>query len=298
MTNTIPATADSAPQVVDAKNLQNQQPASGVLKRRFISGVVMVGGALLITYLGGWPFAMLVAIAASLMLFEWNAICAGRGRGLALWFQSFVIWTALLLVALQKTELACLLLACGSLMALALGFGKRRQGGGPLWMPLGLIYIGVPCIGLLWLRLHGEAGLALTLWVFVIVWATDIGGYFAGKGIGGPKLAPRISPNKTWAGLLGGMVLAVVASVWLGRSMGRDMGLGDSTLNLALLAAGFAVWAQIGDITESAFKRRFGVKDSGALIPGHGGLLDRLDGLLFVAPVVAIGIWWLGNSAI
>lgn len=281
--------------MADVEKPQNQQPADGGLKRRFISGVVMIAGALLITYLGGWPFAVLIAFAASLMLFEWNSISMGRGKGAALWMQSLVIWIALLLVALQKTGLASLLLASGGVMALAAaGFGKWRSGGGPLWMPLGLVYIGAPCIALLWLRLHGEAGLALTLWVLVIVWATDIGGYFAGKGLGGPKLAPRISPNKTWAGLLGGMVLAAAASVWLGRAMGLE----HRGLTLGLLAAGLAVWAQIGDITESAFKRHFGVKDSGALIPGHGGLLDRLDGLLFVAPLVAIGIWRFGNSAI
>jgi phosphatidate cytidylyltransferase len=123
----------------------------------------------------------------------------------------------------------------------------------------------------------------------LVVWGTDIGGYFVGRSVGGAKLVPQISPNKTWSGLFGGMALAALAgatgAVWFN--------LGNAIL-LALAGAILAVVAQIGDIAESALKRHFDVKDSSRLIPGHGGLLDRVDGLVFVAPVVAVAVAFIG----
>jgi phosphatidate cytidylyltransferase len=153
---------------------------------------------------------------------------------------------------------------------------------GPLWMLLGLVYVILPCAALIWLRQTPEIGRHVVFWLFCAVWATDTGAYFAGRTIGGPKLIPRISPNKTWAGLLGGMVSAGIAG---GIIASLDPAM--PALGLAALAALVAVVSQAGDFTESAVKRYFGVKDSSRLIPGHGGVLDRLDGLLFAAPFVA-----------
>ena len=143
--------------------------------------------------------------------------------------------------------------------------------------------VSVFCIAFLWLRALPGDGLGLVVWLVLAVWFTDAGGYFFGRSIGGPKLAPRISPNKTWAGLGGGVLLAVVWScVWLVWLGGRDL--------MPAIGAGLAIaiLAQIGDLTVSAVKRRFGVKDTGALIPGHGGVLDRLDGMLLTGPAAAI----------
>jgi len=148
------------------------------------------------------------------------------------------------------------------------------------WWFLGASYVGAPIIAMWWLRTL-DSGL-IVLWVFFIVWATDIGGYFFGKGIGGPKLAPRISPKKTWAGLLGGMVF----SIGVGLFLHLALGLITSIWVLVVASGALAVWAQVGDLVESGVKRHFDVKDSGELIPGHGGLLDRVDGLVFVAPAV------------
>ncbi|MEX1147335.1 MAG: phosphatidate cytidylyltransferase, partial [Sphingomonadales bacterium] len=117
----------------------------------------------------------------------------------------------------------------------------------------------------------------------------DIGGYFAGRRIGGPRLAPGISPNKTWAGLLGGMLLSVIAALGLGILFTFSV----PAWWLVAAGAGLAIWAQAGDLAESAMKRHFGVKDSGTIIPGHGGVMDRLDGLVVVAPAVALGVWCL-----
>ena len=154
-----------------------------------------------------------------------------------------------------------------------------------------MAYATAALIAAVWLRHDPEYGFAAVLFVLLIVWATDSGGYFAGRGIGGPKLWPRVSPNKTWAGAAGSVFAALaVAGGFVAAGSG-------SALRLLVIAIVLSVASQLGDLFESAVKRRFGVKDSGSIIPGHGGLLDRLDG--FVAAVVvaaAIGIWRGGSD--
>lgn len=155
----------------------------------------------------------------------------------------------------------------------------RGWGGG--WTVAGFAYALVPALSLLWLRDRAPQGLELLYWVFIVTWTTDIGAYFAGRAIGGPKLAPGISPNKTIAGLVGGMVSAGLASwAWVQFAL--------LPLPLLWLAPLFGAAAQGGDLFESWLKRRANVKDSGSLIPGHGGVLDRLDGLVVVATLTAL----------
>jgi len=144
------------------------------------------------------------------------------------------------------------------------------------WKVAGFIYALVPALALLWIRDRAPHGLELLLWVFIVTWATDIGAFFAGRGIGGPKLAPSISPNKTVAGLIGGMISAGLA----GYAWAELTRLSAALFWLAPL---FAAAAQAGDLFESGLKRKAGVKDSGSWLPGHGGALDRLDGLVVVA---------------
>jgi phosphatidate cytidylyltransferase len=127
----------------------------------------------------------------------------------------------------------------------------------------------------------GDHGLLTVLWLMMMVWACDTGAYFAGRTIGGPKLLPSVSPKKTWAGLIGGMVAAAL----VGAAMAAWSGLADPVI-LAAVSAAVAAFSQVGDLSESAFKRHFGVKDSGDVIPGHGGVLDRVDGLLFAIIIV------------
>jgi len=150
------------------------------------------------------------------------------------------------------------------------------------WAGVGLIYICVPVFSAAWLAVQAELSIWL-LWTFAVVWATDIGAFAVGKTVGGPKLAPKISPNKTWSGFVGGVLLAAGA----GGSFGWYFGLYEP-FYLAFGAGLLSVWAQSGDMLESRIKRHFGAKDSGYLIPGHGGILDRADGLLFAVPVVAL----------
>ncbi len=177
-----------------------------------------------------------------------------------------------------------LVLAAAGLMAFE---WRRLCAGAPSaaararWLAIGLVYVAVPCIALVWLRAE-PLGLETIMWLFGVVWATDIGAYFTGRGLGGPKLAPRISPGKTWSGLAGGVACAAV----VGLAAAALLGVADGW-RLALAGALLALVAQGGDLWESSVKRRFHAKDSGTLIPGHGGVLDRLDGLMAAAPAVA-----------
>lgn len=157
---------------------------------------------------------------------------------------------------------------------------RITRGWGASWYVGGFLYALVAALALLWIRDRAEGGIALVMWVFLIVWATDTGAYFAGRAIGGPKLSPAISPNKTWAGFYGGVAAAtVIGTAWVYLT-------GLAVLFL-LLAPLFSVAAQGGDLFESWMKRRAGLKDSGSLLPGHGGVFDRLDGLLPVAILTA-----------
>ena len=157
---------------------------------------------------------------------------------------------------------------------------RMTKGWGAGWYIGGFVYALLPALALLWIRERDAHGLALLIWTFIVTWSTDIGAYFAGRSFGRRKLAPTLSPNKTVEGLAGGVLAAAV----LGGGWTIAMDLGHPLL---LLAPVFAVFAQAGDLFESGMKRRAGVKDSGALLPGHGGALDRLDGLVPVAVLTA-----------
>ncbi|HEX8842161.1 MAG TPA: phosphatidate cytidylyltransferase, partial [Sphingomicrobium sp.] len=155
------------------------------------------------------------------------------------------------------------------------------RGWGPVWAVGGFFYALLPALSILWVRERDPHGLVLLIWVFLVTWSTDIGAYFAGRAFGKRKLAPSISPGKTVEGLFGGVVAATV----IGAAWGLWTGLGRPLLVLAPL---FALSAQAGDLFESAMKRRAGIKDSGTWLPGHGGVLDRLDGLVPVAVLTAL----------
>ncbi|MGI8931277.1 MAG: phosphatidate cytidylyltransferase [Sphingomicrobium sp.] len=195
----------------------------------------------------------------------------------------FLIIGTLLLAVVGGWPFAILVAAVATVMYVE--WTRLVSGWGVSWKLFGFFYCLAPALSLLWIRERAEfeaigQGFDLLVWVFIIVWATDIGAFFAGRAIGGPKLAPSISPSKTVAGLVGGVLsAAVLASVWV---MATEL---PSLLNW--LAAPFAVIAQVGDLFESGLKRRAGLKDSGTWLPGHGGLLDRVDGLVPVAVLTA-----------
>ncbi|HEX4615623.1 MAG TPA: phosphatidate cytidylyltransferase [Stellaceae bacterium] len=230
----------------------------------------------------GWPWLpLLTGLAAAVMAWEWGRLCRGGQFG-----RTGILLVAVVLVAVAAAALASpgLALAIALLgAALVLWAARRTRDAEPQWTAFGALWVALPCVCLLWLAGDGPTGRATLLWLLAVVWATDIGAYAVGRTFGGPRLAPRWSPRKTWAGLAGGTVCAALTgwatATWLGISPG---------LPLAVVSAGLAIVEQFGDLAESVAKRRFGVKDSSGLIPGHGGLLDRLDGLLAVIPVVAL----------
>ncbi|MEP0707271.1 MAG: phosphatidate cytidylyltransferase [Parvibaculum sp.] len=254
--------------------------AGGDLGIRVASALVLAPVVLAAVWFGGWFFAALLAIASVLMALELSALLFGaESRRKAV----LLAVTALAAVALASAGLASAALAAGA-AGLAFALAARSWTREPLWpAAVAYPYLILPLVALIWLRADANLGLAVVVWLLAVVWAIDICAYFAGRLIGGPKLAPSISPKKTWAGLLGGMAgavaVAVAASVWIGSG---------SAVILALIAAGLTILEQAGDFAESALKRRAGVKDSGTLIPGHGGILDRVDGLVAVALGAAI----------
>jgi phosphatidate cytidylyltransferase len=191
-----------------------------------------------------------------------------------------VLIVAALLAAVQGGNIFALVVAA---IATAMFYEWTRivRGWGALWYASGFIYALLPALALLWIRERDAHGLELLIWVFIVTWATDIGAYFTGRSFGRRKLAPSISPGKTVEGLYGGMAAATV----LGAAWVFATGLGRGLLPLAPI---FAIAAQVGDLFESGMKRRTGVKESGTWLPGHGGILDRLDGLVPVAVLTAL----------
>jgi phosphatidate cytidylyltransferase len=230
----------------------------------------------------GWPWLpLLTGAAAAVMAWEWGRLCGAGEFG-----RTGVVLVAVVLAAVAAAALASTVLAlCTALLGagLVLWAGRRTKEVEPQWTAFGAIWVALPCVCLLWLARDGLTGRATLLWLLAVVWATDIGAYAAGRTIGGPRLAPRWSPRKTWAGLVGGIICAGLTG-WATAALLEI----SPPASLAALSAGLAIVEQFGDLAESAAKRRFGVKDSSSLIPGHGGLLDRLDGLLAVIPVAAL----------
>ena len=263
---------------------------SDSLWRRLASTIVMLPLVIIPSYMGGWWFNILVIVCAYLMLREWHTITNGYpSRGLFR-LGIFAVFCSALFMLIGEPIFSVGILGLGAFMAHIIGAALQR----PLpWPGLGVIYVGLPVLSLVWLRNTEPAGLYWISWVFAVVWATDIMAYIFGRLIGGPRLVPKFSPNKTWSGLVGGMIGAAVASIVVGTIAAPVV----SQMGLACLGIFGALIAQAGDIAESMLKRRSGVKDSGRLIPGHGGILDRVDGLAPTAVLIALVValtQWLG----
>ena len=263
----------------------------GSLRPRVLSAVTLAPLPVAAIWFGSPWLPLLTALAGALMAWEWGRLCR-RGRLGATGIVLVGVVLATIATATLITpglSIVFALVGAGIVFWLARG----RPDLDPEWTAFGALWVALPCICLLWLARGGPNGRATLLWILAIVWATDIGAYAIGRTLGGPRLAPRWSPRKTWAGLAGGAVCAGLAgwatAAWLGIS---------PALPLVLLSAGLAIVEQFGDLAESLAKRRFGVKDSSSLIPGHGGLLDRLDGLLAVIPVVALLTMIAGRSVV
>jgi phosphatidate cytidylyltransferase len=246
------------------------------LLMRVLAALVLAPAAVAIAYAGGWPWTVLVTLAAVGLYVEWRMIIGVARAMREAVGGAIALVIAGLFLELGRIDIALSTLALG---LVATWFDAR---GHRFWAATGFAYAAAALIASIAVRFDQVWGFTALMFVLLIVWVTDIGGYFAGRGIGGPKLWPRVSPKKTWAGAIGGFVASlVVAAGFVAIDLGRAG-------PLLLLAAALSMASQLGDLFESAVKRRFGVKDSSHIIPGHGGLLDRLDG--FVAAVVLAAI--------
>ncbi|MGB0506299.1 MAG: phosphatidate cytidylyltransferase [Pikeienuella sp.] len=246
----------------------------GDLSKRVVSALAMAAVAFTAIWLGGVWFATLVGIASAVMTDEWRRIALGKGA-----WAIGLIQVAAVICGASLTYHGQPMMALAFLCVLS-GMGAAADalsGRSALWGVTGALYIGMATIFLIGLRQNPDYGAIVVAFLVVSVAAVDVGAYFTGKTIGGPKLAPVISPNKTWSGLIGGICAAIVFGMAFVAIFD-----GRVSAHLAVALVLIAIAAQAGDLIESAYKRRFGVKDSGSLLPGHGGLLDRLDGLLAV----------------
>jgi phosphatidate cytidylyltransferase len=247
---------------------------------RVVVGVLLAAAAITATLLGGYAFAVFVGLGCLAAMREWH-----RMVGTSRFAGELIVASVALIAALATTLIAAqsgsafAVLAVGA-VATAIVAASRRAA--PILGGFGTLYIGVPACSLVILRLHTIDAQWIVLGIFLIIWSADTGALLVGKLLGGPKLLPVLSPNKTWAGLIGGLILpALTAALYV--SVLGGMAWRGFAVGLGLAAVGHA-----GDLFESWVKRRVGRKNSGELIPGHGGVLDRIDSTLFVVPIAAV----------
>ena len=246
---------------------------SSELRTRAVVGLLLIALASAALYFGGFFFWLLLVVAGVLMQGEWADLTGAAPEHRRLSMFAVSVPLALLCPLAAGLSWTAFTLAVAAFFFVVLVTRSAR-------LSLGIFYVFVPVMALIFLRQQQPGGFLLAFWTLSLVWATDIGAYFAGRSIGGPKLAPRVSPSKTWAGLGGGVLAALILGFVLHRFSGLP-------IQLAAASGLLAVAAQLGDLLESAMKRRAGVKDSGSLLPGHGGVMDRLDGVVAAAPLAA-----------
>jgi phosphatidate cytidylyltransferase len=247
---------------------------------RVLSGIVMAIAAVALTVAGPLPFAGLVLAVAIVVSWEWGRIVRNTDTDRILVSHIAGVTLALALTAFDQPALGMLALLIGTILVGLLSFGMHST-----FSSLGVVCAGLPGIALIWLRSDGDFGLWAVLYILISVVITDVGAYFSGRLIGGPKIWPRVSPNKTWAGLIG----AIALTACVGYFFAIFCPVPASPVKLALGGVIIALVAQAGDFAESALKRHFGTKDASSLIPGHGGFMDRVDGLTTVA--IAAGLY-------
>lgn len=259
------AGVESAPD--PAGSVKGGGAAASNLVLRIASAVVLAPLALATAYAGGLLFDLFWCVAAILVLWEWIAVVVGRGHRLMFSSCASALVVAALVGWREQPLVAILLVGLGALAALIFAPRAKR-----VWVAGGIVYSGVMLLAPLLLRHDDVDGFLAIAFLFAVVWTTDVLGYFGGRAFAGPKLAPAISPKKTWSGAatgtLGAVAVAAAAAAWI------DL---NATM-IAPVAVLLSVAAQAGDLLESAIKRHFGVKDTSHLIPGHGGVMDRLDG--------------------
>ncbi len=249
---------------------------------RVIAAAVMIPLAIGLTWVSGWPFSLLILFCAGMIAREWARLCGGAQS----YIPSLALATGALLIIAGSSATGRYDIGLGGCVVLYIALGRVPIGlntqRGREWLAAGSLAIVPAGLSLIWLRNIPGDGFDLIVWLFAVVWTTDTAAFLVGRAVGGPRLAPTISPAKTWTGSLAGLAGAAIMGFALSYAVtGELLGLAAVAGAIIGLASG------AGDLCESYMKRRFNAKDSGALIPGHGGVLDRLDSLLAAAPAAA-----------
>lgn len=272
-----------------------EEKGGGELTARIASAAVLAPLVLVLVYLGPPLFSALVVAVAILLSGEWCRLCGGDRYWPAAILTGVACGTAAAVAAFGAPMWALAVIVMG-LVAVPAAARLGGASASAAWLAAGVAYVGLPCVALIVLRGDDSVGRMATFWLLAVVWAMDVGAYVFGRTIGGPRLAPAISPAKTQSGLIGGMFCAAIAGVAAGIWLGQP-GQTPPVALLAIAGAALGALSQGGDLLESWVKRRFKAKDSGHLIPGHGGLMDRLDGVLVAAPAMVVFGFVSGGGA-
>lgn len=260
-------------------------PVIDGLRQRILSAIVMIAVSVGATLAGSLPFAILLLVIALLVSLEWGQLVGSRGL-------AFAVHAAAVAAAVILSLLGFPLLACLAVFAGAIVLAGGAYGPNPLLSAAGVLYAGIPVVALFWFRADPAYGLMAVLFLFLMVWTNDTMAFVVGKSIGRIKLWPSISPKKTWEGFAGGIFFSGLAGCLFAFALP-----GASPVRLAVIGGLLGAVAVAGDLAESALKRRFGVKDTGAMIPGHGGVMDRMDGIVAVAVVAAVAALAIGGRS-
>lgn len=247
------------------------------LGARVGAGAVMGLAAILAAWLGGFLFILFWALAAMAVWWEWLGVMKAGQRPLLTGVGAVTIASMATALAAGTPAFAFVSALIGA--AVAMSAAQRQR----IWVGAGIFYAALVLIPAAMLREHSTLGFVTILWLFAAVWASDTGAYFAGRAFGGPKLAPAVSPNKTWSGALGGTLAGMIAGLFVLLAAGIAWHPMHAVTTFLVIVA-----AQLGDLLESWIKRRFAVKDASGLLPGHGGVMDRLDGFLAAALVALV----------
>ncbi len=255
---------------------------------RIVSSLVLAPLAIAAAYFGGMVFAAFWLIAASCVLWEWDTLVCANEKNPVLTIGAVALAGSALLLVLGRTVTAIALIVLGMLGAATLASKARR-----VWCLVGVLYAGALLVAPVLLRRDVTLGFAAIVFLFLVVWLTDTVAYFCGRAFGGPKLMPRVSPKKTWSGAVGGTIGGMIGGVAVAAYAGIQ-----GLVAVAIVATLLSIASQAGDLLESSIKRRFAAKDASALIPGHGGVMDRVDGFVVAAvAAAAIGIFRGGVEA-
>jgi phosphatidate cytidylyltransferase len=261
----------------------------GETAQRTVTAIALAVPAAAALVLGPPYLPLFVGAIVAIMAWEWARVTSGAFFGVPGAVLAGLLLAAVAMAALGRFPWAYGIV--GAAVAIVGAVARLRAREHVVAMCFGAVYIGVPAISLLWLYARPEIGREIVIWIICVVIAADVGAYFVGRRLKGPKLAPRISPGKTWSGALGGLAAAVAVGIALGLVFGRW-----PVPALAVAALAVAIVSQVGDLLESGLKRAFRVKDASGILPGHGGMMDRVDGIVAALVAAALAIWVAGGD--